>query len=67
MEAFVYIKEALMPTYEFDCLKCNHAFTMVWSVGEYEEALRQGVRCPKCDSTQVEQKVSAQVQTSRKS
>jgi putative FmdB family regulatory protein len=56
-----------MPTYEFGCLQCGHTFTTVWNVAEYEEALRKGLRCPNCNGEKVEQKLSARVQTSKKS
>ncbi len=56
-----------MPIYEFDCLKCNNTFTLMLSFSEYEEKAKAGVRCPKCQSKKVEQLVSAQVQTPKKS
>jgi len=56
-----------MPIYEFDCLKCKNTFTLMLSLSEYEEKAKAGVRCPKCQSKKVEQFVSAQVQTSKKS
>ncbi len=56
-----------MPIYEFDCLKCKNTFTLMLSLSEYEEKAKAGVRCPTCQSKKVEQLVSAQVQTSKKS
>ena len=57
----------VMPIYEFDCLKCKNTFTLMLSFSEYEEKAKAGVRCPECQSKQVEQLVSAQVQTPKKS
>ena len=67
--AFEQVKEGVkvMPIYEFDCLKCKNTFTLMLSLSEYEEEAKAGVRCPKCQSKKVEQLVSAQVQTSKKS
>ncbi len=56
-----------MPIYEFDCLKCTNTFTLILSLSEYERKAKAGVRCPRCQSRKVEQLVSAQVQTSKKS
>ncbi len=57
----------VMPIYEFDCLKCKNTFTLMLSFSEYEKKVKAGVRCPKCQSKKVEQLVSAQVQTPKKS
>ncbi len=57
----------VMPIYEFDCLKCKNTFTLVLFFSEYEEKTKAGVRCPECQSKKVEQLVSAQVQTPKKS
>lgn len=56
-----------MPAYEFDCQKCGRTFTEHLTIGEYEKALQKGFRCPKCQSKRVEQRLGAQVQTSKKS
>ncbi len=56
-----------MPIYEFDCLKCKNTFTLMLSFSEYEKKAKAGFRCPKCQSKKVEQLVSAQVQTPKKS
>ncbi len=56
-----------MPIYEFECLKCKNIFTLMLSFSEYEKEAEAGVRCPKCQSKKVEQLVSAQVQTPKKS
>jgi putative FmdB family regulatory protein len=67
--AFEKVEERtkVMPIYEFDCLKCKNTFTLLLSFSEYEEQAKAGVRCPKCQSKKVEQLVSAQVQTPKKS
>ena len=57
----------MMPIYEFECLKCEHNFTLVLSFSEYEKKDKAGFRCPKCRSQRVEQLVSVQVRTSKKS
>ncbi|GAB4239367.1 MAG: hypothetical protein Kow00109_14190 [Acidobacteriota bacterium] len=56
-----------MPTYEFRCLKCDHVFTELLTVAEYEKQAKKGFRCPKCQSRKVEQHLAVQVQTSKKS
>jgi putative FmdB family regulatory protein len=54
-----------MPTYEFSCEKCNKPFTLILSISEYE---KKGIRCPKCLSTKVKQRITPfQVKTSKKS
>jgi putative FmdB family regulatory protein len=54
-----------MPTYEFECKKCNKPFSMTISISEYE---KKGFRCPKCKSTSVRQMITSfQTKTSRKS
>jgi putative FmdB family regulatory protein len=45
-----------MPTYEYLCKRCAKKFTLVMSVSEYE---KKKVKCPKCQSTKVEQKVQS--------
>ena len=67
--AFEKVQEGikLMPIYEFDCLKCKNTFTLMLSFSEYERKAKAGFRCPKCQSKKVEQLVSAQVQTPKKS
>ena len=60
-------RKKVMPIYEFDCLKCKNTFTLMLSFSEYEKKAKAGFRCPKCQSKQVEQLVSAQVQTPKKS
>ncbi len=44
-----------MPTYEFECKKCNKSFTLILTVTEYE---KKKIRCPKCKSTRVKQQIS---------
>jgi putative FmdB family regulatory protein len=54
-----------MPTYEYVCLQCGHEFTRVMSISEYESGT---VTCPKCQSDNVKQQMSAFTpKTSRKS
>ncbi len=67
--AFEKVQERIkvMPIYEFDCLKFQNTFTRMLSFSEYEKKSNAGVRCPKCQSRKVEQLVSAQVQTPKKS
>jgi putative FmdB family regulatory protein len=43
-----------MPIYEYLCKKCRKRFTLVMSVSEYE---KKKIKCPKCQSTRVEQEV----------
>jgi putative FmdB family regulatory protein len=57
-----------MPTYEFSCQKCNKSFELTYSVSEFERAKKHGIKCSKCGSSRVIQKVPAfQVQTAKKS
>ncbi|MBI4409266.1 MAG: zinc ribbon domain-containing protein [Gemmatimonadetes bacterium] len=54
-----------MPVYEYHCASCGEDFTHVETMREHEGAHPQ---CPKCGSTQVEQRLSAFfAKTSRKS
>lgn len=46
-----------MPSYEYECRKCGHAFEMMRKVEERDRQLP----CPKCESTRVERKLSAYV------
>lgn len=58
-------KEETMPTYEYLCGQCGHEFTIVISLGEYEAGK---VNCPKCNSPEVKQQMTAFIsKTSRKS
>jgi putative FmdB family regulatory protein len=41
-----------MPTYDFECQKCDKSFTLTLSVSEYE---KKGFRCPECKSTNLKQ------------
>jgi len=47
-----------MPTYEYNCEKCGNQFSMILSLREYEKE-RERVRCPKCKSRKVKQKLSS--------
>jgi len=54
-----------MPTYEFQCGKCNEVFTLIMSMSEYETG---NVKCPKCQSDDVKQQMTTFIpKTSRKS
>lgn len=56
-----------MPVYEFECKNCNRRFQEVISVNTWEEKQKDGFVCPQCGSKNVEEIISANVQTSRKS
>jgi len=54
-----------MPTYEFQCEKCNKPFTLTMSISEYE---KKKVYCPECKGTNVKQQITHfQTKTSKKS
>ncbi|MBD3336420.1 MAG: zinc ribbon domain-containing protein [Candidatus Eisenbacteria bacterium] len=54
-----------MPSYDYKCEKCGRRFTKVLTVSERD---RGKVKCPKCDSTKVRQRVTGfSVITSKKS
>jgi len=54
-----------MPEYTYQCRKCGKTFAVTMPISEHD---RKKVRCPKCDSGQVTQQISAFfAQTSRKS
>ena len=58
-------EEVTMPTYEYKCLNCKKAFTLIMSLSEYEKGK---VKCPKCGKGRVKQQITEfMVQTSRKS
>jgi len=44
-----------MPTYDYKCEACNKSFTLTMSMKEHEKK----VKCPKCSSVRVKQKVSS--------
>jgi putative FmdB family regulatory protein len=44
-----------MPTYEFECKKCNKPFTLILTVTEHE---KKKIRCPKCKSTRGNQLIT---------
>jgi putative FmdB family regulatory protein len=60
-------KEVRMPVYEFDCRECNNRFQELMPVSEWEKKRKDGFKCPKCGSKNVEEVLSASVQTSKKS
>lgn len=41
-----------MPTYEYECKKCGHGFSLVMSI---EQLDKTKVQCPKCKSQDVVQ------------
>ena len=54
-----------MPTYDYACQKCGHAFQRIEKISEH--GLKK-VKCPECKSTRVERVLtSVFVKTSRKS
>jgi putative FmdB family regulatory protein len=54
-----------MPSYDFVCGKCKKKFSLTMSVSEYE---KKKLRCPKCKSLEVKQRISSfQTITSKKS
>jgi putative FmdB family regulatory protein len=54
-----------MPTYEYKCDKCGEQFVLVLSIKEYEAGQ---IACPKCQSVEVKQQLTAFMpKTSRKS
>jgi putative FmdB family regulatory protein len=54
-----------MPTYEYECKKCGHGFSLIMAMGEHG---KKKSRCPKCKSEQVKQVItSVFVTTSKKS
>jgi putative FmdB family regulatory protein len=54
-----------MPTYEYECKKCGHEFSLTMAMDEHQ---KKKVRCPKCKSQNVKQVFgSVFVTTSRKS
>ena len=54
-----------MPTYDYACQKCGHAFQRIEKISEHGT---EKVLCPECGSTQVEQVFrNVFVKTSRKS
>jgi putative FmdB family regulatory protein len=54
-----------MPTYEFSCNACSKPFSKMLTLKEYEEGT---VACPRCDSDDVEQRLSSgYAATSKKS
>lgn len=52
-----------MPTYDYACKKCNKKFTLVMTISQHE---KRKVKCPKCSSTSVGQRVQAFFATTSK-
>lgn len=44
-----------MPTYDYHCDACNKSFHLALSVHEHDA---RKIKCPKCGSSRVKQKVS---------
>ena len=54
-----------MPVYEFICQKCDHDFSLVISLSEYE---KKKFMCPECKSEKVKRQISSfEAITSKKS
>jgi len=54
-----------MPIYEFLCQTCDHDFSIVMTISEYEKKKNM---CPKCKSKKVKRQISTfQTITSKKS
>jgi|GEM_PF-198471 len=41
-----------MPEYTLKCDKCNHIFTKVWKISEYDEKFKN-VKCKQCKSRKI--------------
>lgn len=55
-----------MPTYEFECAKCQEKFTEKETFAEHDQ--HKTIQCPKCGSTDVHQLLSTGfAKTSKKS
>ena len=54
-----------MPTYDYQCEKCQHKFSLIQGISEHDKTK---VNCPKCKSKEVKQLISIfTAKTSRKS
>jgi putative FmdB family regulatory protein len=54
-----------MPTYEFECSKCDNSFALTMSMAEYD---KRRFQCPTCKSRKVKQRITHfQTKTSKKS
>ena len=55
-----------MPAYEYVCKDCNHEITVFLTIKEYEA--KPKIKCPHCQSDNVQKKISAfTAKTSKKS
>jgi len=55
-----------MPTYEFECAQCGKTFAEKLTFEEHDR--RTKVKCPKCNSSKVQQHISTTfAKTSKKS
>jgi putative FmdB family regulatory protein len=62
---FGVLREATMPVYDYICHDCQKEFELVLTLGEHNKG---DIRCPKCNSKNVEQDaVAFFVVTSKKS
>jgi putative FmdB family regulatory protein len=48
--------EVSMPVYDYVCKDCQHSFELVLSLSEHD---KDNIRCPKCESKNVEQDAAA--------
>jgi putative FmdB family regulatory protein len=54
-----------MPIYEYLCQKCEHTFSIVMTISEYET---KKIMCPECKSKEVKRQISSvQTITTKKS
>ena len=59
------LSEATMPVYDYICKDCQNSFELVLTLGEHDKS---DIRCPKCESKNVEQNaVAFYAVTSKKS
>jgi putative FmdB family regulatory protein len=45
-----------MPVYEYACEACKKRFSLTLTLSEHD---KKRIKCPKCDSTKVKQRVSS--------
>jgi putative FmdB family regulatory protein len=59
------LREATMPVYDYVCKDCQNSFELVLTLGAHDKG---DIRCPKCESKNVEQDaVAFYAVTSKKS
>ena len=49
-------REGSMPVYDYICKDCQHSFELVLTLSEHD---KDNIRCPKCESKNVEQDAAA--------